>query len=126
MHDLNTKQFSSCPHTDPTTCYCRNPNDHPTTSGFLIPYSKLVTTPQPLSNLIVSLLQLTFTSLVLAPGILMGSFVHFSFQTVTPGFYPPVRDLRRAATRRVIALQEVFDTIVSSPAAVRSDGFPPS
>ncbi|KAH7689254.1 BAG domain-containing protein [Dioscorea alata] len=43
-----------------------------------------------------------------------------------PGFYPPVRDLRRAATRRVVALQEVFDAVVSAPAAVGSDGFPTS
>ncbi|XP_039118951.1 BAG family molecular chaperone regulator 5, mitochondrial-like, partial [Dioscorea cayenensis subsp. rotundata] len=43
-----------------------------------------------------------------------------------PGFYPPVRDLRRATTRRVVALQEVFDAVVSAPAAVGSDGFPPT
>lgn len=43
-----------------------------------------------------------------------------------PGFYPSVRDLRRATTRRVVALQEVFDAVVSAPAAVGSDGFPPS
>ncbi|KAJ0986998.1 hypothetical protein J5N97_005354 [Dioscorea zingiberensis] len=40
-----------------------------------------------------------------------------------PGFYPPVRELRRAATLRVVALQEVFDAVVAAPAAVGLDGF---
>ncbi|KAM0941600.1 putative IQ motif, EF-hand binding, BAG domain, BAG domain superfamily [Dioscorea sansibarensis] len=43
-----------------------------------------------------------------------------------PGFYSPVRDLRRAVTRRVVALQEVFDAVVAAPAAIGSDRFPPS
>ncbi|KAL6635031.1 hypothetical protein ACP70R_027702 [Stipagrostis hirtigluma subsp. patula] len=33
-----------------------------------------------------------------------------------PGYYPAVREARRAVSRRVVALQEVFDAVVSAPA----------
>ncbi|CAN6274659.1 unnamed protein product [Urochloa humidicola] len=32
-----------------------------------------------------------------------------------PGHYPAVRDARRAVSRRVVALQEVFDAVVAAP-----------
>jgi hypothetical protein len=34
-----------------------------------------------------------------------------------PGRYPAVRDARRAVSRRVVGLQEVFDAVVAAPAA---------
>ncbi|EHA8590471.1 BAG family molecular chaperone regulator 5, mitochondrial [Cocos nucifera] len=42
-----------------------------------------------------------------------------------PGFYPPVRDLRRSVSRRIVGLQEVLDLIVGAP-AVGGEGFPAS
>ncbi|XP_004953710.1 BAG family molecular chaperone regulator 5, mitochondrial [Setaria italica] len=34
-----------------------------------------------------------------------------------PGHYPAVRDARRAVSRRVVGLQEVFDAVVAAPGA---------
>ncbi|XP_040376974.1 BAG family molecular chaperone regulator 5, mitochondrial [Oryza brachyantha] len=34
-----------------------------------------------------------------------------------PGYYPAVREARRAVTRRVVGLQEVFDAVLAAPAA---------
>ncbi|KAL6911387.1 hypothetical protein ACP4OV_000192 [Aristida adscensionis] len=34
-----------------------------------------------------------------------------------PGYYPAVREARRAVSRRVVALQEVFDAVVAAPEA---------
>jgi hypothetical protein len=34
-----------------------------------------------------------------------------------PGYYPAVRDARRAVSRRVVGLQEVFDAVVAAPEA---------
>ena len=34
-----------------------------------------------------------------------------------PGHYPAVRDARRAVSRRVVGLQEVFDAVVAAPDA---------
>lgn len=40
-----------------------------------------------------------------------------------PGFYPAVRELRRAASRRIVALQELLDAIVGERVA-GLEGFP--
>lgn len=34
-----------------------------------------------------------------------------------PGYYPAVREARRAVTRRVVGLQEVFDAVLAAPEA---------
>ncbi|KAL5207688.1 hypothetical protein ABZP36_032123 [Zizania latifolia] len=34
-----------------------------------------------------------------------------------PGYYPAVREARRAVTRRVVGLQEVFDSVLAAPEA---------
>ncbi|XP_062221003.1 BAG family molecular chaperone regulator 5, mitochondrial-like [Phragmites australis] len=34
-----------------------------------------------------------------------------------PGYYPAVRDTRRAVSRRVVGLQEVFDAVIAAPEA---------
>uniref|UniRef100_A0A0A9GUC1 BAG domain-containing protein n=1 Tax=Arundo donax TaxID=35708 RepID=A0A0A9GUC1_ARUDO len=34
-----------------------------------------------------------------------------------PGYYQAVRDARRAVSRRVVGLQEVFDAVIAAPEA---------
>uniref|UniRef100_A0A0E0CQQ1 BAG domain-containing protein n=1 Tax=Oryza meridionalis TaxID=40149 RepID=A0A0E0CQQ1_9ORYZ len=43
-----------------------------------------------------------------------------------PGYYPAVREARRAVTRRVVGLQEVFDAVLAAPDAADTCGVPAS
>lgn len=45
---------------------------------------------------------------------LMGALLRLD---AVPGYYPAVRDARRAVSRRVVGLQEVFDAVVAAPEA---------
>ncbi|PKA51348.1 BAG family molecular chaperone regulator 5, mitochondrial [Apostasia shenzhenica] len=42
------------------------------------------------------------------------------------GFYPPVRDLRRAVSRRIVGLQEILDAIAAAPELDPLEGIPTS